>query len=239
MTYRHAIVVGASSGIGQELAKKLAASGAKVAVVGRREDRLKQLESERVRPFPMDVTEFSKIPDAFLKITQELGGLDLLIYAAGVMPRVGETEFDFDKDKAIIDVNLLGCIAWCNQAAIRFGNVRHGTIVAIGSVAGDRGRAGQPVYNTSKSAVATYMEALRNRLSKVGVTVVTVKPGPVDTEMTHGLRMRGAMAAEVAAEKILKLSRTPGEKYLRFSHRIVFAIIRAVPSWIFRRIGPK
>jgi len=239
MNYRHAIVVGATSGIGCELAKKLASNGCKVAAIGRREDRLSQMRSDRILTYPMDVTDFGKIPEAFLQITQDLGGLDLLIYAAGVMPRVGETEFDFAKDKAMIDVNLLGCIAWCNQAAIRFGNVGHGTIVALGSVAGDRRRAGQPVYNTSKAALATYMEALRNRLSKHGVTVVTVKPGPVDTEMTHGLKLRGAMSAAAAAEKILQLSRSPGEKYLKFSHRVVFAIIRAVPSWIYRRIGPK
>ncbi|MBV6457688.1 MAG: hypothetical protein HONBIEJF_00805 [Fimbriimonadaceae bacterium] len=239
MSFRHAIVIGATSGIGQELARQLAMNGCKVAAIGRRQERLEAMQSDRILTYALDVTEYDKIPDAFLTITHDLGGLDLLIYAAGVMPSVGETEYDFAKDKKMVDVNLLGCIAWCNQAAIRFGNVRHGTIVAIGSVAGDRGRAGQPVYNASKAALATYMEALRNRLSRLGVTVVTVKPGPVDTEMTHGLKLRGALTAEAAAKRILGLIGSPGEKYLKFSHRIIFAIIRAVPSWIFRRIGPK
>lgn len=242
MRYRHAIVVGATSGIGRELVLQLARQGCRVAAIGRREDRLVSLQEvagDSVVPFTHDVRRYEEVPRLFQEINHALGGLDLLIYAAGVMPAVGETEYDFEKDKAMIDTNLLGAIAWCNQAAIRFGNVGHGTIVGIGSVAGDRGRAGQPVYNTSKAALATYLEALRNRLSKRGVIVVTIKPGPVQTEMTASLNLPNAMRAEDAAQRILHLSRSPGEKYLKLSHRLIFTIIRAVPSWIYRRIGPK
>ncbi len=190
-----------------------------------------------VFPFEHDVTDYDSIPALFQEIAAQLGGLDLIVYAAGVMPTVGASEFDFSKDRAMVEVNLLGAIAWLNQAAIRMLNTRSGSIVAIGSVAGDRGRSGQPVYNTSKAGLTTYMEALRNRLCKVGVNVVTIKPGPTDTEMTAHLHMKGMMSPhDVAAFTLKKADRT-GEHYVKFTHRIAFFIIRHFPSWLFRKLN--
>lgn len=232
---RKAIVVGASSGIGAELVRQLVQSGAKVAAVARRADRLAALP-EGVLTYPHDVTEFAEAPRLLQTICQDLGGLDLIIYAAGVMPAVGNTEYDFEKDRQMIETNLLGAIAWLNPAAERFAAAGHGTIVGIGSVAGDRGRFGQPVYNTSKAALATYLEALRNRLSSRGVKVITIKPGPVATEMTASLNLKGAMSVEDAARKILEKSGRNGEHYLSLAHRLIFAVIRNVPSPIFRKL---
>jgi decaprenylphospho-beta-D-erythro-pentofuranosid-2-ulose 2-reductase len=234
--WRHAILIGASSGIGAELVRQLAESGCRVAAVARRQDRLQAMASERVLPFAHDVTKYDEVPALFQEITRQLGGLDLIIYASGAMPEVGWHEYCFEKDREMVEVNLLGAIAWLNQAGIRFENTRHGTIVGIGSVAGDRGRAAQPVYNTTKAALATYLEALRNRLARLGVDVVTIKPGPVATEMTSHLHLQNAMTAETAARLILKKSRRGGEHYLKPSHRIIFAIIRNIPSWLFRRL---
>lgn len=234
MNYRHAIVIGASSGIGLELVKKLAASGCAVAGVARRSERLESMPG--VLAFKHDVTCFDEVPALFQEITKQLGGLDLVVYASGVMPAVGPSEYEFEKDRAMIEVNLLGCIAWMNQAAIRFEHTRAGSMVAIGSVAGDRGRAGQPGYNTSKAAVATYMEAVRNRIARYGVKVVTIKPGPTRTEMTAGLPARGMMDASTVARIILNKSSKTGEHYVKLSHRLIFAVLRAIPSPIFRRL---
>jgi len=237
--YRHAIVVGASSGVGQALVERLAMDGCKVAAIARRGDRLEALATRfpnQVLPYVHDVADVETVPDLFQRVTGDLGGLDLVIYASGIMPEVGLTEYDFAKDRAMVQVNLLGAIAWLDQAAIRFQNTKHGAIVGIGSVAGDRGRCGQPVYNTTKAALATYLEALRNRLSRYGVRVVTIKPGPIQTEMTAHLHLRNAMNADTAAEMILRKSRFTGEHYLKFSHWLMFAIIKRIPSPIFRRL---
>lgn len=239
MSYQKAIIVGASSGIGAELVKLLARGGSKVAAVARRKDRLDELKKEvpdRILVFEHDVTDFEAVPGLFQDITKQLEGLDLIVYSAGAMPEVGRNEYDFKKDKQIVDVNLLGCIAWMNQAAIRFENTRSGTMVALGSVAGDRGRAGQPVYNTSKAAVATYMEALRNRLAKVGVKVATIKPGPTRTEMTSHLDTRSMMSPRDVAMAILAKSRTTGEHYVKLSHRLIFYVLKRIPSPVFRRL---
>ena len=143
--FEYAIVIGASSGIGAELVRQLAAEGTRVAAIARRGEKLQALANElgdKVLPYEHDVTNYEAVPTLFQKVTKELGGLDLVIYAAGVMPQVGHSEYDFDKDKQMIEVNLLGAIAWLDQAAIRFENTKHGSIVGIGSVAGDRGRCG-------------------------------------------------------------------------------------------------
>jgi len=237
--YKYAIVVGASSGIGAEMVRLLAEGGCTVAAVARREAPLRELAREypnRVIPIVHDVTDFAKIPEVFLRCTDAMGGLDLVIYNSGVMPDVAPTEFDFAKDRQMIEVNLLGAIGWLDLAAERFQASKRGVIVAVGSVAGDRGRRGQPVYNASKAGLHTYVEALRNRLSGRGVVVTTVKPGPVETEMTAHLGFRGAMKASVAARIILAKSARGSEQYLKFSHRVIFATIRLIPSWIFRHI---
>jgi decaprenylphospho-beta-D-erythro-pentofuranosid-2-ulose 2-reductase len=225
--------------MGEELVRQLAESGCKVAAVARRADRLEQLAADYpgvIWAIPHDVTDYDSVAAVFQETAQKLGGLDLVIYAAGVMPAVGEDEFNFEVDRRMVEVNLLGAIAWLNQAAIRFAGVGAGTIVGIGSVAGDRGRRGQPVYNTTKAALATYLEALRNRLSAKGVNVVTIKPGPVATPMTESLNLKKALSAEKAASLILKKARRGGEHYLLLPHRVAFAVIRNIPSPIFRRM---
>lgn len=230
MNFERAIVVGGTSGIGHAIVEHLRAAGTSVAVVGR--------SASGAQSYAHDVTETHDVAELFQKITLDLGGLDLFIYASGVMPEVGIEEFNTEKDLEIMRVNVLGAIAWINEAATRFQGTRSGTILGIGSVAGDRGRAGQPAYNASKAALATYLEAVRNRLDKLGVTVVTVKPGPVQTPMTQHLTLPKAITANQAAIKILKLAHKPGEHYLSPVHRIIFAVIRMVPGFVFRRYGP-
>lgn len=235
---KKAIVVGASSGIGRAIAERLAADGWRVALVARRAEELEEVA--RGFPgsmicFPHDVRATEEVPALFAAVCLGLGGLDALVYAAGVMPRVGETEYDTGKDAEMVSTNLLGAIAWCNVAASRFAGVGAGSIVGIGSVAGDRGRRGQPVYNATKGALAIYLEALRNRLWRSGVAVATIKPGPTATPMTAGLNLRGmATAEQVARFAVNRIGRT-GEFYVKPAHRLIFAIIRALPGWLMRR----
>ncbi len=238
MKYQTAIVIGASSGIGREIVRILAAKGVKVAAVARRKALLDELVTEfpsLVQAYEHDVVQTHDVPGLFLEITKNLGGLDLFVYNSGVMPEVAATEYSFDKDLHMVNVNILGAIAWCNQAAERFQNTKHGYLVGIGSVAGDRGRMLQPVYNASKSFLHTYLEALRNRLSRHGVVVSTIKPGPVDTELAAHMSMK-KMSAHHAAEICVSKFTKNGEHYLAFFHRFAFYIIKRIPSPIFRKL---
>lgn len=236
--FQHAIVVGASSGIGAELAKQLLESGCRVALVARRRDRLEAVAANHPDSAVVaehDVHDTAAVPALFQDLCRQLGGLDLVVYASGVMPPVGAHEYDTAKDLEMVAVNLAGAVAWLNEAAVRFEGVKAGTIIGLGSVAGDRGRSGQPVYNTTKAALATYLEALRNRLAKQGVTVVTVKPGPTQSEMTAHLPQGKMMPADEAARRILGKAHRTGEHYLSPAHAVAFLIIRHIPSWLFRR----
>jgi short-subunit dehydrogenase len=243
---KRALVVGASSGIGAELVRRLVADGYLVAAVARREAELAALARKidgdgpkRVFPFVADVRDVDRAKPLFDEIVRALDGLDLVIYAAGVMPRVGPDTYDIDADRQIVEVNVTGAMAWLNPAAERFGQLGAGTIVGIGSVAGDRGRIGQPAYCASKAALHTYLESLRNRLRRKGVSVVTIKPGPVRTPMTDGLdKLPMVIDVDVAAEGILRaVRRGAQEAYVPRQWSLVMWVIRMIPSAIFHRLN--
>jgi NAD(P)-dependent dehydrogenase (short-subunit alcohol dehydrogenase family) len=170
---QRAIVVGASSGIGAEIARQLCTAGGRVALLGRRGSELQNVaagHADKARTFVHDVQDFEAIPALFDTCVAELGGLDLIVYAAGVMPAIAESEYDFAKDRQMIEVNLLGAMAWFNLAAAHFEAQRAGKIIGISSIAGERGRRGNPAYCTSKAALTSYLEGLRNRLGRYGST---------------------------------------------------------------------
>jgi NAD(P)-dependent dehydrogenase (short-subunit alcohol dehydrogenase family) len=240
-------VIGASSGIGEAIARRLAAEGARVALVARRADRLEEITGEinasvgeeRALAVAHDVRDAELVPELFQRIARSLGGLDLVVYAAGIMHEVDSDEFDPGKDLDMLAVNLSGAVAWLDPAADRFGRLGRGTIVGIGSVAGDRGRTGNPVYCTSKAGLHAFLEALRNRISRTGARVVTIKPGFIDTAMTRGLDgLFWLISAERAAEIILRhASRGTTTAYVPARWRIVMLIIRSIPSILFRRLN--
>ena len=242
-TWNRAIIVGASSGIGEALARALAADGCRVALVARRGDKLRALAGELdalagapvTRYYVHDVTEYESAAALFEIITREMGGLDLIIYAAGIMPAVGPEEYDTVKDAGIIAANLTGAVAWLNEAARRFETERRGTIVGISSVAGDRGRRGNPVYGATKAALNTYLESLRNRIERKGAFVVTVKPGPIRTPMTEGLKMPGMINADQAAAEILSAAKGKVRVvYVPAKWKPIMAVIRAIPAPLFK-----
>lgn len=242
--WKHALVIGASSGIGEALARALAADGSRVALVARREDRLRALahslngEAETVLAYAHDVTDTHAVPALFETITRDLGGLDLVIYAAGIMPAVGPDEYDTAKDAAIIAANFTGAVGWLNEAARRFEKAKTGTIVGISSVAGDRGRRGNPVYGATKAALNAYLESLRNRIERRGAFVVTIKPGPVDTPMTAGLKVPGMIPVDQAAAEILLAAKDKVRvAYVPAKWKPIMAVIRAIPAPIFRHLN--
>ncbi len=241
---RRAVVVGASSGIGAAVAKRLARAGYMVALVARRGDQLAELAAEigddRAFVYEHDVTNYAEVPALFDRIVDDLHGLDTIVYAAGVMPDVAADEYDFAKDLQMVEVNLLGMMAWLNEAADLFTRMKNGTICGIGSVAGDRGRKDRPGYNASKGAQAIFLEALRNRLAAFGVSVITIKPGPVATPMTAQLGdMPFMISAGEAARRIVAAIAKPakGEVYVPRRWRYIMLVIRHIPGFIFRKLG--
>ncbi|MCK6553524.1 SDR family NAD(P)-dependent oxidoreductase [Candidatus Binatia bacterium] len=241
--FAKAIVVGASSGIGEAIAVQLACGGADVAILGRRADELERIAVTlpgKLTPFVHDVADADAVPELFARIVEKLGGLDTLIYAAGTMPPIAEGEYSFPKDRDMIVVNLLGAMAWMNLAAAHFEAARRGTILGISSIAGERGRRGNPAYCTSKAALSTYLESLRNRCSRYGVNVVTVKPGFVDTAMTRGMPgLFWLVSANEAARQSIALARrgNSASGFVPPRWALVAGIVRALPSFVFRHLN--
>ena len=241
---RRAIVVGASSGIGAALVRRLVHDGWRVAAVARRKERLEALAEECHGPWNVvvrahDAADAAGVAEVFEELVEELGGLDLLIYGAAIMPAVAEDQFDTALDLDMLAVNTAGCIAWCNPAAAYFRSQRAGSIVGISSIAGDRGRRGNPVYGTTKAAMNHYLEALRNRLAPHGVHVGTIRPGFVDTDMTRGMeKLLWLISADEAAKRILAaIEKRVQVRYVPRRWFVVGFVIRCIPSFLFRRMS--
>ena len=246
---RRGIIVGASSGIGAALARKLSKEGYTLALFSRRKELLETLCDEinrtagevRALAYSHDVTDHASVPALLSKVTADLGGLDLLVYMAGVnYPPGGIDKYNFEKDCAMIETNLVGAMAWMSPVATMFHSAKSGQIVGISSVAGDRGRVGNPGYNTSKAGLITYLEALRNRLTRHGVNVLTVKPGFVKTEMLKAAQ--GAtpfpITPEKAANDIYDAMRKRKQMiYTPWFWRWIMLAIQHTPSFIFRRLS--
>ncbi len=236
---KRAIVVGASSGIGAALVRALAAEGAVVAGLARRREALEAVCGPvGARAIVHDVAELDTVPAAFAAADEAVGGADALFVCAGIMPIPEPGALDAALDARTLQVNLLGAVAWLDAAGEAFIARRAGVLVAVGSVAGDRGRPPYPAYGASKAGLHAFCEGLRGRLRGTGVDVVVVKPGPVDTPMVAG---RGGLpllvSAEEAAATTLRAARQRSR--VRYVHQLwapIMAVIRALPGPVFDRL---
>lgn len=243
--WNHAIVVGASSGIGEAVARKLAIEGTTVALVARRDDLLNKIAGEMnqqrpeiARAFPADVRDVVECQRLFAQITESGVPVDLVVYSSGVMPKDSQNSFPTEDDLTAIQTNFTGAVVWLNAAAQYFQDCGSGTIIGIGSIAGDRGRRGNPVYNATKAALATYLESLRCRLVHTGVTVVTVKPGVIRTAMVGEDRTFPPPAnVNETAEHILAAAKK-GRRvvYVPWWWQLIAVVLKAMPAWIMERV---
>lgn len=244
---RCGLIIGASSGLGAALARQLAAPDTSLALVARSKDKLEALcrhinaSGGYALAYPHDVSRCEEIPALLRNIVADLGGLDFVIYAAGInLPPGGIDRYNFENDRRMVEVNLLGAMAWLTPIAEMFQSAKAGQIVGISSVAGDRGRVGNPGYNASKAGLTTYLEALRNRLSRHGVHVLTVKPGFMKTEMLKAAQgpTPFAIEPERAAQDIVRAMRKRKQTiYTAPLWRWIMLVIRHIPSFIFRRLS--
>ena len=241
-----ALVVGASSGMGAALAKRLVADGYRVALVARRQAELDalcaQLCAEARQPvafaYTHDVRAFDEAPALFAHIASDVAPLRMVIYAAGAMPRVA-TGVSFDDEREIVETNVTGAMRWLGLAADHFERQGQGTLVGVSSVAGDRGRPGNGAYMASKAALSTYLDALRFRLQPRGVRVVTVKPGYVATPMIAGVRTPRPLtvSADDAARRIARAAEQGrAVAYVPGYWRAIMWVVRHLPAGAVARL---
>jgi NAD(P)-dependent dehydrogenase (short-subunit alcohol dehydrogenase family) len=177
-------VIGASSGIGAALAAELVDRGARVAISARRPDRLAAVAGDRMVAVPADVTDRAGIDAAAARVRDELGELDIVVFAAGVWEQLDAGAWDRDLFARHIEVNLLGLNNVLGAVLPDLLGRGTGTIVGVASVAGYRGLAGAEAYGATKAAQINLLEALRIAVAGRGVQVTTVCPGFVRTDLT-------------------------------------------------------
>lgn len=244
---RRGLILGASDGLGAALARTLSREGYSLALIARTKTKLEALCQEinlqggDACSYVHNVTDYDKVPSLLLKIVADLGGLDAVIYVASVnLPPGGIDRYNFENDRQMIEVNLIGAMAWLTPVAEMFQSAKAGQIVGISSVAGDRGRVGNPGYNASKAGLTAYLEALRNRLTRHGVNVLTVKPGFMKTDMLKAALGPTPFAIEpaLAAHHIVNAMKKRKQViYTAPIWRWIMLAIQHTPSFIFRRLS--
>jgi len=190
------LITGASSGIGEATAKRLAKAGAKVVLVARRKDRLDQLVKDikkaggEALAIEADVTDKSKVPGIIKQTTSQFGQLDVLINNAGVMLNGPTKDAPLEEWEQMIHLNLLGLLYLTHAALPVLRKQGKGHIVNLSSVAGRTTRAGSAVYNATKWGVNAFTDALRQEIAgdKLHIRTTLIEPGAVDTELQSHLR---------------------------------------------------
>ena len=184
---KKAVIIGATSGIGRELAKVLADDGYIVGITGRRLHLLEELKDElSTQTFiqPMDISTASATSD-LQNLIHKMQGIDLIIISAGIGSI--DPDLPWDKEKETIETDVLGFTAMANTAYHHFKQKGKGHLVGISSIAAIRG-GDAPAYNASKAFVSNYLQGLRYIISKskYSIVVTDIQPGFVDTEMAQG-----------------------------------------------------
>jgi len=238
---RRVLVLGATSAIAQQVARLYAARGAELFLVARNEERLGAVADDlRVRGASVE-TAVADLDDAgrHEDLLARAGPLDVVFLAYGVLGEARETGRSAGAAEAVLRTNLLGPVALLTLAAQRLEAQGKGCIVALSSVAGDRGRASNPVYGAAKAGLTAFLSGLRNRLSRAGVRVVTVKPGFVDTPMTGHLPKNPLYASpeRVARDVVRAIEGGADVVYTPWWWRLVMLAVRLVPERLFKRLS--
>jgi len=236
---KKAIIIGATSGIGRELAKILSLNNYVVGMAGRRTELLSNLQREISGSYikRIDVAKSEEAITLLKELIQEMGGMDLIVISSGV--GFINPELVWKQEKETIDVNISGFAAIANAAFKYFSNQGSGHIVGISSVAAIRGSGEAPAYNASKAFVSNYLEGLRQKARKSGIaiTVTEIQPGFIDTAMAKGEGLFWVSPPGKAARQIFKaINSKKKHAYITKRWRLIALLLKIIPGWIYNKI---
>lgn len=239
MKGKNAIIVGASSGIGMEVAKVLLSDGWQLGIAARREDKLLELKSmapERIKVMTIDVTQ----PDAgerLLSLIDEIGGMDLYFHASGIGRQNRNLEADIEL--RTMDTNAVGFTRMIGTAYRYFAQRGEGHIAAITSIAGTKGLGPAPAYSATKALQATYLQALeqQSRQSGLHIRFTDIRPGFVDTALLNGDFKYPMLLqpAAVARDIVGSIYKRRHVRIIDLRYRILTFFWRLIPNWLWRR----
>jgi len=239
------VIFGASSKIAEETAKYFAQGGDSLYLFARNIDRLigiaadlRALGASEVAIDSMDAQLHDKQQEWIDKAVARFGSLDVAIIAYGTLGDQKRCERDPSRTIDEFNINATSVIALAARLANYFERRRAGTLVAIGSVSGDRGRGSNYAYGAAKASVAVFLQGLRNRLYRAGVSVITIKPGYISTPMTRHLRQGVLWTSAERAGKIIYAGIRAKKNviYVPAWWRVIVLVIKLIPESLFKRL---
>jgi len=236
---KKAIVVGATSGIGKELAKILAGRGYMVGLAARRGEHLltiqKQLPSKAYVRI-MDIRNVSDAEQGLTDLIAEMGGVDLVIISAGIGHL--NPELDLAKELDTVATNVQGFTVVANVVFRHFLSRGRGHLVGISSISAIRGSGDAPAYSASKAFISNYLQGLAQKAAKScpAIVVTDIQPGFVDTEMAKGEGLFWVAPAAKAAEQIYTaIERKRSHAYVTKRWRLVGWLLKGVPDFLYNK----
>lgn len=240
----HVLILGATSDMAKAAAYKYASEGYSLTLAARKPDRLVEIASDlqirhqvRVHVVPFDAVDYASHADFYAQLPSKP---DVVICVFGYLGDQAQSQTDFAETEKIIATNYVGAVSILNLIANAFETAGNGTIIGISSVAGDRGRGSNYTYGSAKAGFTAYLSGLRNRLTKSGVQVITVKPGFVRTQMTKDLKLPPVITGtpeDVANDIYQAHKRGRNVIYTRWMWFFIMTIIRHIPEFVFKRLS--
>lgn len=240
------LIIGATSTIAHACARLWAVQGCDFFLVARNVEKLESNEADlkargagSIMLHPMDATHFAEHPAMLDACLKALGQIDIVLIAHGTLPDQRACEQDVALALQALITNSVSVIALLTLLARHFEIQRCGTLAVISSVAGERGRPSNYLYGSAKAAVTTFCDGLDARMFKIGVRVLTIKPGFVDTPMTQGQKLPAALVAQpetVARRIVARIERQSGSLYVPGYWAWIMWVIRSIPRALFKRL---
>ncbi len=242
-----AVLLGATRGMGRSLARRMAARGDRLFLLGRNADDLERsardLETHGaagdVKTAPCDLLDPATFAPALEAADRELGAFDTCVLTAGLFASQDELENDDALCRRVLTADFVNSVAFLEEARRRLMARGGGTLCAFSSVAGDRGRKPVVLYGAAKAGLSHYLEGLDHRFRMAGLKTVCVKPGFVKTSMTAGLDPPPFAAEPDAVAKTVlgAIDRGKPVVYATPIWRYIMLAIRSLPRPVMRRIG--
>jgi decaprenylphospho-beta-D-erythro-pentofuranosid-2-ulose 2-reductase len=240
------LVLGATSGIAEATCRIWAAQGASLFLVARNAEKLAAVTADLrtrgarfVDSAVADLDDTERHPELLAHAVNALGGMDVAYLAHGILGDQTKAEQDFNQAAQIFHTNLIAPVSlltWLSNYCVQ----RHaGVLAVISSVAGERGRKSNYAYGASKAGLTAFLGGLRNRVDREGVTVLTIKPGPVKTAMTGGMKGSEKFAdVNVVAKSIVNaVEKRHDSLYVPFQWQPIMFVIRHIPERIFKKLN--
>jgi len=243
---RKILVLGATSGIAEATCRIWAAQGASLFLVARNAEKLAAVAADLrtrgarfVDSAVADLDDTERHPELLEHAVHALGGMDIAYLAHGILGDQTKAEQDFNHSAQILHTNLIAPVSlltWLSNYCVE----RHaGVLAVISSVAGERGRKSNYAYGASKAGLTAFLGGLRNRVDREGVTVLTIKPGPVKTAMTGAMKGSEKFAEVNAVAKSIvgAIEKRQDNLYVPFQWQPIMFVIRHIPERIFKKLN--